>query len=96
VCFIALLFSSPPLLEGWKDSELHWIETALSCSQANDKARAILLVLDRSFDIVTPLVHEFTYQAMVYDLIDIQENKYTFGAASFFFVAQQENNVQRR
>lgn len=37
--------------------------------------------MDRSFDLVTPLLHEFTYQAMVYDLIDLDGNKFSYGSS---------------
>jgi syntaxin-binding protein 1 len=33
-----------------------------------------LLVLDRSVDPVAPVVHEWTYEAMVYDLLPVDEN----------------------
>ncbi len=32
---------------------------------------ADLLILDRSFDAVAPAIHEWTYEAMVYDLLDL-------------------------
>merc|ERR1711957_1117923 len=31
-----------------------------------------LIILDRSYDVVAPLVHELTYQAMVYDVLDAE------------------------
>jgi len=36
------------------------------------ETRATLLILDRSFDPISPLLHFFTYQAMVNDLMNIQ------------------------
>lgn len=33
-----------------------------------------LLVLDRSFDAVAPFMFEFTYEALVYDLVPVQGN----------------------
>jgi syntaxin-binding protein 1 len=30
-----------------------------------------LIVLDRSIDPVAPIIHEWTYEAMVYDLISV-------------------------
>ncbi|RKP27520.1 Sec1-like protein, partial [Syncephalis pseudoplumigaleata] len=39
--------------------------------------RAVLYILDRSMDLAAPLVHEFTYQAMINDLLKIEDgNKY--------------------
>eukprot|EP01103_Thecamoeba_quadrilineata_P010884 TRINITY_DN2471_c0_g1_i2.p1 TRINITY_DN2471_c0_g1~~TRINITY_DN2471_c0_g1_i2.p1 ORF type:complete len:442 (-),score=90.41 TRINITY_DN2471_c0_g1_i2:42-1367(-) len=37
-----------------------------------------LLILDRSVDLFAPLLHEFTYQAMAYDLAGIQNERYVF------------------
>jgi hypothetical protein len=38
--------------------------------------QATLLIIDRGFDLVAPVMHEYTYQAMLYDLLDIQGEKY--------------------
>ena len=37
--------------------------------------RAVLIIVDRSMDMVTPLVHEFTYQAMMNDLLVVEGGK---------------------
>ncbi|KAK8090991.1 hypothetical protein PG994_000496 [Apiospora phragmitis] len=45
----------------------------------SSRPQGILLVTDRSMDIMAPLVHEFTYQAMAHDLLPIKEgDKTTF------------------
>ncbi|MES1919696.1 Syntaxin-binding protein 1, variant 2, partial [Bonamia ostreae] len=36
--------------------------------------RAILLILDRNYDKVSPLMHEYTYKAMVADLLTLDKN----------------------
>jgi syntaxin-binding protein 1 len=30
----------------------------------------------RSYDTVAPIIHEWTYEAMVYDLLEVDENVY--------------------
>ncbi|KAH8681230.1 Sec1 family superfamily protein [Xylariales sp. PMI_506] len=45
----------------------------------SSRPQGILLVTDRSMDLMAPLVHEFTYQAMAHDLLSIQDaDKTTF------------------
>ncbi|KAJ3201238.1 vacuolar sorting protein VPS33/slp1 [Entophlyctis luteolus] len=42
----------------------------------------VLIILDRSFDLMSPLVHEFTYQAMLNDLLVMEDGKYVYQAES--------------
>ena len=43
--------------------------------RSNTRPRSVLLVCERGFDVVTPLLHEFTYQAMANDLMPIEDGK---------------------
>ncbi|PVU96800.1 hypothetical protein BB559_002255 [Furculomyces boomerangus] len=45
--------------------------TALNSSDRQD----VIIFLDRSVDMYSPLLHEFTYQAMVNDLLDLEQGK---------------------
>ena len=45
----------------------------------NDRDRGQILILDRTFDPVAPMVHEFTYQVMAQDLATLEDgNVYTY------------------
>lgn len=39
----------------------------------HERERAQILILDRSFDCLSPLMHEYTYQAMANDLLEVTE-----------------------
>ena len=40
---------------------------------SSTRPRGALIITDRSMDLFAPLIHEFTYQAMVHDLLPLQE-----------------------
>ena len=39
-----------------------------------ERERSVMVILDRSFDALTPLMHEYTYQALAQDLLEIKDN----------------------
>jgi syntaxin-binding protein 1 len=41
---------------------------------SKDRERGTILILDRSFDLTSPLMHEYSYQALVYDLLPVENN----------------------
>ena len=36
------------------------------------RPRPVMFIVDRSFDVVAPLIHEFFYQAMLNDLMEVE------------------------
>lgn len=60
----------------------HRVQAALDDYSKNQmlgdplRPRGVLFLTDRTMDLVSPYLHEFTYQAMVYDLVPIQDNMY--------------------
>lgn len=48
----------------------------------HDRERGQIIILDRSFDPLSPLMHEYTYQAMANDLLTIEDGVLSYKAAT--------------
>ena len=54
---------------------------------ASNRPRGALIITDRTMDLFAPLVHEFTYQAMVHDILSLKE-----GDKVFYSTALDQND----
>ncbi|PHH50661.1 Protein transport protein sec1 [Ceratocystis fimbriata CBS 114723] len=58
------------------------------------RPQGTLLILDRSIDLMAPIVHEFTYQAMAHDLLPIEEgDKVTYSVLINQGTPEEERKV---
>lgn len=46
--------------------------------KANAKNQSQVILLDRNFDLYSPLVHELTYQAAAYDLLPVEKDVFSY------------------
>ena len=51
---------------------------AKSTDTVPKKPSCELLILDRSFDPVAPAIHEWTYEAMVHDVLEVKGKVYSY------------------
>lgn len=52
-----------------------------------------VVVLDRGFDTVAPAIHDWTYEPMVYDLLPIRNNAFTYSAETRAGAAEEKTHT---
>jgi syntaxin-binding protein 1 len=57
-----------------------WYHGSGKSGSNGERERGTILLLDRASDCLTPLMHDFTYQAMVHDLLTMEGDKITYKA----------------
>eukprot|EP00053_Salpingoeca_punica_P014923 m.136249 g.136249 ORF g.136249 m.136249 type:complete len:645 (-) comp16579_c0_seq1:1185-3119(-) len=68
----------------------------------SSRKRSQLIILDRGFDVISPLVHELTYQAATVDLLNINDGQYKYdyedsrGAVSKVCLLDEKDFLWRR
>jgi len=45
---------------------------------AQEKNQSQLILIDRGFDCISPILHELTIQAMAHDILDVENNIYRY------------------
>jgi syntaxin-binding protein 1 len=69
-----------------------WYHGSGKCPVRNgERERSTFLLLDRASDCLTPLMHDFRYQAMVHDLLTIEGDKITYKAEKVDNPSQKED-----
>lgn len=67
-----MAMSMNEVITSFKKKNSHW--WCYGEDSHMERERGQMLILDRTFDPLTPLMHEYTYSAMVNDLLSVEDN----------------------